>query len=166
MGWTIDLARAYPEGRELSITSEPLFGRQLDHRLLLTWPDEAVFLKAPQYQPEASALVIQQLDPVTSAVVERKHGMGKWIELHELFDQHHQAVDAAPEGNLLPMQEDLQVSLEANISKLPVPQSSRSRVRHRIPSIRTRASRRWANGPTAVPTVPGVAKDATALVPE
>src|SRR5471030_1938173 len=96
-----------------------LFGRQFDHRLLPTWPDEVIFLEAPQHQPEAGALVEQQLDPVASAVVEGKHGTCKRIELHRLLDQRHQAVDTGPEVDRLTMQEDLQVCFESKHQRAP-----------------------------------------------
>lgn len=118
---TVAPCRMAVHGINIDAIEQPveLLGRQLDHRLLSAWPDEVIFLEAPQHQPETGAFVEQQFDPVASAVVEGKCGTCKWIELHGLLDQHHQAVDASPEVDRLPMQEDPQVCIEPKHQRAP-----------------------------------------------
>jgi hypothetical protein len=55
----------------------------------------------PQLHWLLEGIVEQQLDPVASAVMERKHGTRKRIELHRLLDQCHQTVDAGTEVDRL-----------------------------------------------------------------
>src|SRR3954453_10848114 len=99
--------------------SAQLFARQLDYGLLQARPYEVVFLEAPQHHPEAVAIVEQQFDPVAFAVVEGEHGARKRIELHGLFDEHHETIDAGPEVDRFAMQEDRQVCLEAEHQRAP-----------------------------------------------
>lgn len=89
-----------------------LFGGQLDHYLRLPGPDETVGLEPFHHQPEARAIVQQQLDPVAAAIMEGEHGAGKRIELHGLLDQRHQAVHASPEVDRRAVQVDPRVGVK------------------------------------------------------
>jgi hypothetical protein len=96
-----------------------LLARQLDDALLPARPYEVVFLKAPQHHPEAVAIVEQQFDSVTFAVVESKHGARKWVELHRLLDERHKTIDTGAKVDRFSMQKHSKVRLEAKHQRAP-----------------------------------------------
>ncbi|MFM0086904.1 hypothetical protein PQR46_08185 [Paraburkholderia sediminicola] len=73
-----------------------LLARRLDDALLSARPYKVVSLEVPQHHPETVAIVEQKFDPVAFAVVEGEDGASKWLELHGLFDERHEAIDAGP----------------------------------------------------------------------
>src|SRR5271155_2531084 len=86
-----------------------LLGRQRDNRLLATRPSELVLGQPLQDQHKAGPVEEQQLNPVETAIAERKNRRSERIERHRLLDQNRKAVDASPEVDRLTVQIDLQV---------------------------------------------------------
>src|SRR5271154_1007647 len=74
-----------------------LLGRQRGNRLLAARPSELVLGQPLQDQHKARPVEEQQLDPVATAIAERKNRWSERIERHRLLDQNGKAVDASPE---------------------------------------------------------------------
>ena len=89
-----------------------LLHRYLDHRSVLTRPNEARILQALLQQPEPVAAPAQNFDAVLSAVAKDKSGVGKRIEPELVFDDGRQTIDVLAKVNCPAVQVHRQVGVQ------------------------------------------------------
>ncbi|KGD55089.1 AMP-binding enzyme family protein [Burkholderia pseudomallei] len=88
-------------------------------RVAAVQPDEAVGFESLEQQPEAVAAPAENLDAITTSIAEHKQRRDHEVQVHRLFDQDRQSVDAHAEVDRIAMQVDLQPFVEPEQGGLP-----------------------------------------------